>query len=328
MHPAQRVLASIVVALAVAAGAGLPVRAAETGAAEWLGRMAEAMRTRAYEGTLVYTHEGHIESMSVVHGYLDGREHERFRTLSGQPFEVIRMGERVTCVWPASRRVMVSQRPGDLLPPKPPRGFDALPEQYSARPAGEARVAGRRARVIDVHPADALRYGYRMWIDVESSLLLRSDLLDTEGAAVERLMFTEMRPLDSVSRARFEPTLEGMSYAAHGDPGEGATTLSDPPWRVTDLPAGFRAVSHRRQAMPPHGEAVQHSVFTDGLASVSVFVEPPDAGDMPLEGLSRMGAVHAFGLTRRGYHVTAVGEVPAVTVKRIARSVERAGGGR
>ncbi|MDZ7749509.1 MAG: MucB/RseB C-terminal domain-containing protein [Halofilum sp. (in: g-proteobacteria)] len=288
--------------------------------------MAEAMRASAYEGTLVYTHDGHMEAMSVVHGVVGGVEHERLRTLSGQPFELVRAGSRLTCVWPASRRALVSQRPGDLLPPRPPRGLEQLPEPYTAAFAGEARMTGRTARIVDVRPRDRFRYGYRMWIDRATGLLLRSDMVVPGGEPVERLMFTELRPLESVSAARFEPTLEGMEYVRHGSPEAGREALEDPRWRVSDLPAGFRAVSHRREALPPHGRALQHSVFTDGLASVSVFVEPPDAGAMPLEGLSRMGAVHAYGVRRDDYHVTVVGEVPAATVRRIARSVEPAGG--
>lgn len=302
---------------------GAPPTPAAGDAAAALGRMTDAMRSRAYEGTLVYTHDGHMQTMSVIHGIVDGVVHERMRTLSGQPFEVIRMGDKLTCVWPASRRAMVSQRPGDLLPPKPPRGLERLPDAYAAEMTGEARMAGRSADVVHVRPRDRFRYGYRMWIDRETGLLLRSDLLGGDGEAVERLMFTRLEPLESVTAARFEPTLEGLEYVRHGDPDAGRSTLDDPRWRATDLPSGFRSISHRRQAMPPHGHAVQHSVFTDGLASVSVFVEPPDAGDMPLEGLSRMGAVHAFGVRRDGYHVTVVGEVPAATVRRIARSVQQ-----
>lgn len=314
-------IAGLVLALGLGVGS---VRAASGDAAALLAAMADAMRARAYEGTLVYTHGDHMESMSVVHGRLGGVEHERMRTLSGQPFELIRMGDELTCVWPESQRVMVSKRQGDLLPPRPPRGFEALPEHYAAEFEGDARVAGRSARVVHVRPADRYRYGYRIWIDRDTRLLLRSDLLSVEGDPVERIMFTELRPLDSVPASRFEPTLEGMEYTRHGDPAAGSTVLDDPSWRVTDLPPGFRTVSHRREAMPPHGMAVQHSVFTDGLASVSVFVEPPESGEMPLEGISRMGAVHAFGLEREGHHVTAVGEVPAMTVRRIARSVRRA----
>ncbi len=263
--------------------------------------------------------------MSLVHGYIDETEHERLRTLSGEKFEVIRMGDEVTCVWPASERVMVSQRPGDVLPPKPPRGLEELPGQYAATIEGEARMAGRRADLVRIEPRDGYRYGYRMWIGQASDLLLRSDLLGSDGQAVERLMFTRLELVDSVSKQAFERTLDGMEYTEHVGGGAEGSSIDDPDWRVTDLPPGFRNVTHQREAMPPRGHAVQHSVFTDGLASVSVFVESPqDQGDMPLEGLSRMGAVHAFGLERHGHQITAVGEVPGATVKRIARSVERA----
>lgn len=305
----------------------VPQARAEGDAATWVARTLEAMRTRAYEGTLVYSHDGGIESMSIVHGMIDGREYERLRVLTGKPFEVIRAGETVTCVWPASGRVLVDQRPGDLLPPKPPRRLDALPSAYTVAMEGEGRVAGRDARVVRIRARDGYRYGYRMWLDEGTGLMLRSDLLGSGDEVVERLMFVSLRTLDSVSAARFQPSLDGERYATHGDPAAASASLDDPAWRVRDLPAGFRAVSHRRRAMPPHGRAVQHSVFTDGLASVSVFVEPPAADAVPLEGLSRMGAVHAFGLEVDGHRVTVVGEVPAATVRRIAMSVHRAGGG-
>ena len=173
---------------------------------------------------------------------------------------------------------------------------------------------------------DDLRYGYRMWIDADTGLLLRSDMLAPDGSMVERLMFTDMQSVANVAPERFRPSVEGAQYTEHEGAESAGARLESPSWIVGDMPAGFRVVSHRRQAMPPHGMAVQHSVFTDGLASVSVFVEPPTADSMPLKGPSRMGAVHAFGRRVEGYQVTVVGEVPAVTVRRIAQSVRRADG--
>lgn len=316
----RHVLATLVGFLIV--GAALPAHAARDADA-WVARTLEAMHTLAYEGTLVYSHEGGIESMSIVHGVIDGREHERLRVLTGEPFELIRNGETVVCVWPASRRMLVEQRPGDFLPPKPPRQLEGLPSGYSVVMEGQGRVAGREARILQIRAQDRYRYGYRMWLDRRTGLMLRSDLLGADGKVVERLMFVSLQERDSVSAGEFEPSLEGVRYSEHGDPTGDSESLDDPAWRVEDLPPGFRAVSHRRQAMPPHGRAVQHSVFTDGLASVSVFIEPPGEDAMPLRGLSRMGAVHAFGLEVEGHHVTVVGEVPAATVRRIAMSVRR-----
>lgn len=292
-------------------------------AGDWLMRMAEAMRKQAYEGTLVYEHDDRLESMAIVHGYIDGQEYERLRVLNGAPFEIIREGEKVTCVWPAKRRMLVDQRPGDLLAPKPPRDLRSLPGHYRAELGETERVAGREARILRIEGEDRYRYGYRMWIDTETGLLLRSDLIGREDTVYERIMFTDIEPLDTVGLERFEPSLEGEAYSRHGDPSADSTRLENPDWEMADLPPGFRLVSHRNQAMPPHGEAVQHSVYTDGLASVSIFVEPAGSDAMPLRGLSRMGAVHAFGREVEGHQVTVVGEVPAATVKHIGLGVYR-----
>mgnify|MGYP006426222193 CR=1 FL=1 len=286
-------------------------------------RMAEAMSRQAYEGTLVYEHGDRLESMAIVHGYIDGLEYERLRVLSGEPFEIIREGGKLTCVWPAEHRMLVDQRPGDLLAPKPPSNLRSLPAHYRAELGGTARIAGREARILRIEGEDRYRYGYRMWIDMETGLLLRSDLIGRKGMVYERIMFTHIEPLYTVGRERFEPSLEGEEYSRHGDPAADTTRLEDPDWEMTDLPPGFRLVSHRNQAMPPHGEAVQHSVYTDGLASVSIFVEPADTDAMLLRGLSRMGAVHALGREIEGHQVTVVGEVPAATVKHVARGVRQ-----
>lgn len=303
---------------------GTPSLASDAGA-ELIARMAEAMRTESYAGDLVYAHGGDLESMHLIHGVRDGTEHERLKFLTGEPFEIIRRGESVTCVWPAKGRALVDRRPGDTFAPKPPRDLRSLPPQYSARVTGEGRIAGRAARVVRIRGHDGYRYGYRMWIGTERNLLLRSDLLGARGMVYEQLMFTSVRELGGVDPARFEPTLEGVEYMSHGDGDDGARRIENPRWRVTDLPPGFELVSHRRESVPGREGLVQHSVYSDGLAAVSVFVESMDTNEPPMRGLSRMGAVHAFGRLLHGHQITVVGEVPEATVRRIAAAVTRAG---
>jgi sigma-E factor negative regulatory protein RseB len=301
---------------------GAPAVQAGQAAAGWFMRMAEAMRTQAYAGTLVYGHDRKLKTLELAHGYIDGREHERLSVLNGQPFEIIRQGARVTCIWPASQRARVIQRPQDLLTPRPPRGLESLPAHYTAKLTGTTRIAGRDARVLHIEAEDDYRYDYRLWLDEETALLLRSDLIDPAGSVRERLMFTRLQPLDRVTAERFEPSLDGMQRTRHASPAGEGEPLEDPAWAVTDLPPGFEATAHRSEAMPPHGMAVQHSVYSDGFASVSVFIEPPEADPMPLDGLARMGAVHAFGRAVDDHRVVVVGEVPAATVRRMATSVE------
>lgn len=322
-RPARRLAGAVLVLAAAApsfAAAGAEARALLAG-------MTETMRSGAYEGTLVYQQGDNIDSMSLVHGWIDGMEHERLVTQTGEPFEVIRAGGVVTCVWPDDERALVSARTGRVSPLRSLTEFSELPEVYSARLAGDGRAAGRSARIVEIRSRDELRYSYRMWIDPRSRLLLRSDLIAPDGQVLERILFTEIERLERVALSRFEPSLEGIEYARHPGPAGDGSEVDQPEWVATELPAGFRAVSHARRELSPGGDVVQQSVYSDGLASVSVFVEPPGDDTAPLEGVSRLGAVHAYGRRIDGHQVTVVGEVPGATVRTIAESVRRGDAG-
>ncbi|MEX0607760.1 MAG: MucB/RseB C-terminal domain-containing protein, partial [Halofilum sp. (in: g-proteobacteria)] len=188
-----------------------------------------------------------------------------------------------------------------------------------------SRIAGRIARVIRVTSTDEFRYGYRLWIDRESHMLLRSDLIAPDGEIVERLMFTRFSILESVGPEDFEPTHAEREYIEYGEPIPDLHALDDPEWQVTELPPGFHTVTHRSQSLPQGGNAVQQSVYSDGLASVSVFVQSLDEapGDL-FEGAAALGAVNAFVTRTDDREITVVGEVPPITVRRIARAVEQA----
>jgi len=309
--------AAAMLALALSA----PLAAAE--ADSLLARMADTMRTLDYQGTLVYQQGDRIDAMSLVHGWVAGQEHERLRTLTGEPFELIRVGTAVTCVWPRDQRALVSQRPGQIAPLRSLDALAELPDVYSAALGGEDRVAGRGARIVDIRAADAFRYGYRMWIDPRTGLLLRSDLLAGDGTPLERILFTQIQPLEQVSADAFEPSLDPDTYTRHVGPAGTGESLEQPEWVARDLPRGFRAISHVRRPMPPDSGPVQQSVYSDGLASVSVFVEPQGSEPVAMEGMSRMGAVHVFGRVVEGHQITAMGEVPGATVRAVAEAVTR-----
>lgn len=91
---------------------------------------------------------------------------------------------------------------------------------------------------------------------------------------------------------------------------------------MTALPAGFEQDMTRIHQIPTSIMPVEHRIYSDGLASVSVFIEKnAEKGEDNLFGGSHMGAVNAHGRTLNGYHVTVVGEVPQATVKMIGESV-------
>lgn len=313
-------------AVALLAALALPALAADS-ARDWLQQMSQAMQSLNYEGTFVYIHGSDIESMRIIHGRDASGERERLVSLNGEAREIIRDDSKVTCIWPGSKSVIVSKS-------RPRTPFSALVDAdlgdigrlYRFDLVGDDRVAGMRAQVIEVMPRDALRYGYRIWVDRDSRLLLRSEVLNGGGKPIEQVMFTAISVYNGIPAERFRPVLQGAGYTWQRD-GElvPVSRQSGPSWYFAELPPGFDQLSSTLRPLREHGAPVHHVILSDGLASVSVYVEQADAANgKQLEGGSSMGGVSAFGLAVGELHVTAVGEVPLATVRAIGSAV-RAG---
>lgn len=291
----------------------LQVAAAQAASPEaWLARMAEALSGTDYQGTLVYISGGQVEAMQVFHAASHGRE--RVVALNGAPRELVRDGERVTCVGTAPAPLVFDG--GSLA------GLRPLAEVGRSGPGGDylanlddaaERVAGRPAVALDVRPRDAYRYGYRLWLDRETALPLRAVLFDAAGQALEQLAFTEVEIGRVPAPEDLALSLPGAQpAAARADAGvEGGQ------WRVQDLPSGFHLRHHRST---PLGE---HLMFSDGLASVSVYVEPAGAGTAA-DGATRAGAVNARSIVRGSHRIVAIGKVPPGTVERFVRGAVQA----
>ncbi len=295
--------------------------------AELVRSMSVAMKTLNYEGNFVHVQGNHITSMNILHSSDENGELERMRSLDGEAREVYRNHSLVTCIWPASQSVVVSKsKPRDLLPTVD--ADLAANQRYRFSMGKPDRVAGLPTHVVNVLPADTYRYGYRFWIDRETHMLLRSMLLDGQRA-VEQVMFTLIEYPQSIDVARFEVSTddEQISWlepkklqAASGLP----EILADKADRVSfeNLPDGYREVSESYSAMSKKERPITHVMLSDGMASVSVYVEYVARADQSQSaiGLSSMGAMNAFGLSTDDAFITAVGEVPADTVQAIARA--------
>lgn len=306
-----------------------PVAATEEEARRWLEDMSAALRTLDYDGTFVYLHDGALEAMRVIHRVDGGVERERLVSLTGSAREVLRDNKAVTCIMPDSRSVMVGQSRPPQLFPEVPGDLDSLQQHYRLEMLGDDRVAGRMARVVGITPRDDYRYGYRYWIGEDSKLLLKSALIGVDGEAIEQVMFTRLGVGQDIAEADLEPSMSGKEYSWYRQSGSRPQTAAGtamPGWQVQRLPGGFHLTDYQLRRMRPDSAGAEHMVFSDGLATVSVYVESLAADSEPLGGLSSMGAVHAFGATADGYQVTVVGEVPAATVEMMARSTVSAAG--
>jgi sigma-E factor negative regulatory protein RseB len=286
-------------------------------AKQLLERMIQAVNNLSYQGTFIHLHDNQLETMKIMHDFKDGKLQERLVSLNGAPREVIRDHTSVTCVMPDAQDISVDKRPlSSQFLASLPDDLDRLDTYYTFKLLGKGRVAGRNSKVVAIIPRDGYRYGYRFFVDDDSALPLKSDLMDERGKAVEQTMFTHLE----VGVTRKEQLVKDLSDTPNAIELKGDTNNvqtierpEGPNWIFQDLPAGF-SINTRNVLTDPHGdEPIHQYVLTDGLASLSVFIETVGQSEA-LHGVSRLGAINAWGGQREGYQVTAVGEVPAITL--------------
>ncbi len=299
-------------------------------ARHWLEQMLQSAQTLSYEGTFVYVQGLHIEAMRIVNsGGADGQRRWLF-SLSGPPREVVVANNSVICLLPKQHTTFIGgEYPRSPLPLSIPRELGQIESQYTLEMLGEDRVAGLDAQIIAIKPRDAWRFGYRMWLDRRNGMVLRSALLDERGYPVEQLMFTDLQIKSRIDEATFAPppvSPTGAAMAVNPNPNGAGVPVGKPversAWRVGQLPEGFFKVSHNRFTKIPNRYPTEHLVFTDGLATISVFVEKLDGTPPLLQGGSQMGSMNAFGTVVNGHQILVVGAVPAATVQRIAASIQ------
>lgn len=270
----------------------------QASAKQWLERMSSALQKVSYQGVFVYRRDENMATMKVTHVADERGEHELLETLTGEPRREIRNTGHLRQARPDGESPLAD-----------------IEQFYVLQMVGLDRAAGRFARLLNVEPKDEYRYGYRLWIDQETGLLLRSELIGKEQKILEQVIFTSLELLsaEQIPQALLDQTMPIPEASA-------VTSLDGLEWIVEHLPPGFELLDHRIKG---DEQKIEHMVFSDGLASVSVFVENKAAETESFLGVSNMGAVNAFGGSQDGYHVTVVGEVPQVTVMAIGKSIKR-----
>jgi len=321
----MRRVANICMTCVTAVSLSLPFRvsADEMDAVTLLSGMSEAMQSLSYEGTFVHMQNGHADLMHVLHSSTEDGEMERMRSLNGEAREIIRNNALVTCIWPGSDDVIVNKsKPRTLLKPLDSSLTDTT--VYQVNTLRDDRVAGLAASVVNVVPIDDLRYGYRFWVDKDTGMMLRSMVLDKFENPVEELMFTDITYSESIDPSRFEIDID-IDRTQYVDNSAASGDLKPVVDKVVfdSLPQGYleKSESLRMMAIRKDGP-VSHVIVSDGIATVSVYVEYVARSDHDPSALgsTSMGAINAFGLSLPDALVTAVGEVPSKTVELIARA--------
>jgi sigma-E factor negative regulatory protein RseB len=291
-------------------------------ARDWLERMSRAVEELNYRGTFVHVLDGTAETLHIVHRHADGLSGERILSLDGAGREIVRQGARVQGIFP-DRRIVLFETRSDVSPlvaALPSNTADLAPH-YEITLGGSDRVAERPVQVLEIKPRDEFRYGYRLWLDEETAMPLQSTLVDEQGEVVEQILFTDIEILADIPAAALEPTIDTTGFTTLRA-AESAPLAAEIPWRAAAVPGGFRLSVATQSPMAGSDTPVEHLVYSDGLATVSVFIEAAATNADVQDGFSAAGSTNAYSLTLRdGRKVTAMGEVPRQTVRTIASSL-------
>ena len=294
--------------------------------AEWLERMNRALTTRNYDGTFSHWQGGTVETLRIIHRLQDGQVTERLVSLDGSGREFIRTGSSLACYLPDRRTVLVEQRPAQESLVGIPAVDTQAASLYDIRELARMRLNRRDTHVISVSPRDEFRYGYRLWIDDSTAMPIKTQLCDTDGQVIEQLVFASLTMQAHIPDSQFRPDVatDGFQWLRNDAAPLAAAPAPAAAWRALKLPPGFRMMMRGPQTLPGSAAPVDHLVFSDGLAAVSVFVEPRGAsgpGEVAEVRSARVGSSSAFSTVTNGYKITAVGEVPPATVRFIATQV-------
>ncbi|WP_066455500.1 MucB/RseB C-terminal domain-containing protein [Castellaniella caeni] len=299
-----------------------PGQAAAADLLNFLQQVQEAARTLDYAGIYVYQQGHSLQASRVVH-VVDGTgERERLEVLDGAPRECLRQNGLEQCLRPDHKLVVIQPARSDHFPGLLLGNDQAIADHYSWQPSPHTyRIAGRDCAVSDLKARDHLRYSYRICTDLKTHLLLKSQTLDAAGHLVDQVAFSSIRLGADVQPAALTSPWNTRDWRLLTESSE-TIDLKAQGWRFS-LPAGFAPVAElSRQIGPDH--AVDQLVVSDGLTAISIFIETfdPKRDQNIRQGGLRQGAVNIYRLRLASYWLTAVGEVPAQTVRDLARAVQ------
>lgn len=303
--------------------AGPAVSGTDKDPGEWLERMTTAMSQMSYQGTFVYVQGDDVVTMRITHVAGETGVRERLVSVSGVPREVIRDSTGVRWVLGDDHSVLQDQGFNRTFFPQLPLDQQGQARRsYALRLGDVGRVAGQTVRNLTILPRDQYRYGYSLWLEEHSAMLLKWELIDHRQKPLAKLMFTDIRMGSEVDRSELQPSSELKKFKTVESrlPAGRGMASSQPRWRPSRLPPGFELTAHRFFGQQKDS-IFEHLVYSDGLTAVSVYVESAAADEQPSTNLSRMGTTHAFSRMGDGVSITVIGDVPSITVKLIGETV-------
>lgn len=293
-----------------------------------LDRVSEANQRQSYQGTFVYRCDQQLTALQLVHVAGPHNPREKLMTLNGAEHVMVQDGRSITAmVSTGGPRLWEREHPPVGLVTRAGDVGRTVDNFYALELRGRDRIAGRIVERVKLVPSDSLRNGYYLWVDQETGVVLRSDMLDSSDQVLEQVMFTHIEYLSSSAAEQIADHPNApLPSATPSNVGQTAIVASDTPtpWHIRSMPPGFAIAERYMRPATATAVAQEQWVLSDGLASVSVFFEPQStpASKPPLKGATRRGALNVIGTNIAGHQVTVMGEVPMATVTLISQSLQ------
>lgn len=311
---------------------------------DWLLRMHDASKQRAYIGTFVVSVGADMSSAKIWH-VCDGElQMERVETLTGVPRSIFRRNNDVITFFPEQKVARTEQRESlGLFPNFLKSNNTAIADYYALKVLDVDRVAGFETDVVQLAAKDRFRYSYRIWTERKSGLVVKLQTLDATGRVLEQAAFSELSIDAPVKMDRLAQMMGNTAGHKIEHIGLIKTTALAQGWVLTQGVPGFASMACYKRSVQsaaapatvPAGSSAGANaveadagntmqwIFSDGLATVSLFVEVYDRKRHTQEGSMSLGATHTLTKRMNESWLTAVGEVPLATLKIFAQQLER-----
>ncbi len=295
-------------------------------ALNWLEKIAAAPRLYNYTGTFVYYADAHMETSHIVHIVDTHGEREKIEVLDGLTRVVIRNNDEMICYLPESKTIITEKRwLRKFFPDILPLPLVELNNNYYVKEGKQERVTGYNCQIIVLNPRDKLRYGHKLWVDIDTGMVLKVAVIDAEQV-IEQFAFSQLTIGDEVGAELLEHDHAPIDKATEWHTHNLITSVlanETLGWQVKNPPSGFKKIIEMKRNLAGKSVLIDHIALSDGLATVSIFIEPMLNNTTPqLPGFySSRGAINIYVRTLADKKITTVGEVPPETVKKIGDSV-------
>lgn len=307
------VLPALVVSFAATANQSLSAQG-------WYERMLQEAPRAQYQGIFTHQSAGHSQSVEIVHSMKQDQVWERLLHLDGPAREVIRKGDELYCIHPDARVEKIAQPTNGPFAAESQASTRQLSEGYDFSLKGLQRIAGRPVMLVQLNAKDTLRHNYQVWLDSQTSVPLKTELVNQQGQVLERYQFNYFAPYEDWNDKHFMPRTKGVELNLEAAQAQASENLTQN-WKLNWMPVGFH--QQKKTSADRQGQAGRR-IYSDGIVMFSVFVE--SASDDIKDGMAQVGATVLTVLHKQwqgeDHRITVVGEIPKLTAKRIAQSVE------